>query len=225
MNLKPVELVEIKFLKKLPVVVKDDNTENKGKKIESDIHEFRRRGLNNKPNRWCECLSCLDRVPRWLLWTGLGLLVYGAVAFFISTMIVYFYSVQAPLRLIFPVGSQVPGASCSSTSNCILNSYCVKPTGSSVGTCQCSTNYYYDSAVSTTGCSYRKSFNNTCSSSAECLTSVGLTCIISSASWTSCLCNTNVYFWNTTSMRCQYLRVRFLFNMLHLLRNAINMYF
>ena len=74
-----------------------------------------------------------------------------------------------------------------------------------MGTCICGTLYYYDSALSSTACSSRKSKSTvatpvTCSSSSECLEVYGLTC-----SGGTCVCKSSLQFWNTTALECQYL--------------------
>ena len=187
---KYVETVELK--------TKDEA--RKAAEIEKEIHEFRKRAP--KPRRWdCNWLSYMDQVPKWLWLTGLGLLIYAAMAFFISTMVVYFYSVQSTIRPIFS-SNTAPGGSCSSTSQCVTNAYCVKSSGSNTGSCQCATNYYYDSTVSTSQCNARLAYGSACTTSTQCITSAGLTCISG-----TCGCNSNTYFYNTTSLRCQYLKV------------------
>ena len=201
---QPVQIVQpsnVVVLKKLP----EDKSLKRANEVKSDIHSFRRHGVKETKVHWCKTncckwkwLSCFSLVPNWLWYTALGLTAFAAMSFFISTMVVYFYSVQSTLRPIFS-SNTAPGGSCSSTSQCVTDAYCVKPTGSNVGSCQCATNYYY---VSGNSCTARLAYTSGCTTSSQCITSAGLTCISG-----TCGCDSTIYFYNGTSSRCQYLKV------------------
>lgn len=170
------------------------------REIQSDLHEFKRR-LPREQHINCGWLSCLKRVPTWLWLLGLGLLIWAAICFFISVMVVYFYGYQESIRPIYPTG-QVPGEPCSSTSQCIDNAYCVRNSSSYTGSCQCATDYYYDSTAFPVQCTQAGSNGaGGCTDSSMCITSVGLVC-----SNGNCQCPTT-HFFNMTSNRCEYLKV------------------
>lgn len=170
--------------------------------IKKDVTEFKRRVPRERKYNW-DCnwkwLDYLRKVPLWLWLTLLGLLGLAAAAFFSSVLGVYFCGAQQYLRPLYTTGSQVSGAACSSTSHCILNAYCVKSSAYTVGTCACASTYYYNSVSKT--CLARKSNGIACTATSECLTTSGLTCIAG-----FCGCAAATYFYNTTSLRCQYLK-------------------
>ena len=169
------------------------------REIKTDIHEFKRR-LPREEHINCNWLKFLNYVPTWLWLTGLGLLMWAAICFFISVMVVYFYGYQESIRPLFPAG-QIPDEPCSSTSQCITNAYCVLPANEKVGVCQCATDFFYDSAVSLVQCNPTRTINIACTDSNQCTTSVGLMC-----SGGLCVCSSTSFF-NTTSNRCEYLKV------------------
>lgn len=187
-------------------VPKQSSNQIKADKYQKDVNKFKK----NVPSRtehnfdWLNWLShlgyLLRLMPTWMWLALFALSALSAAAFLSSTLGVYFCGTQAPLRPLFTSGAQAAGASCSSTADCVTNAYCVKLGGSVVGTCQCATNYYYNGAICTlafgngvAGCGVSNSM---------CQTSYGLTCIAG-----TCSCDPNTYFYNTTSNRCQRLKV------------------
>jgi hypothetical protein len=161
------------------------------KEIEEDIGEFRKRNAHEMKS-----ICSSFNVPIWILAMVLALLVLTAVAFLASTLVILIYKVKRPTVPIFP-NNQVPGASCSSTSQCIKYAYCSKISGQTTGTCVCSTKYYYDSATASE-CTLRKAKDAQCASTTECQTFANLKCIS-----LTCICDSSTDFWNSTAAECQ----------------------
>ena len=174
-------------------------------KIRTDVNEFKRpskqpSGAKPKSGVLGKVWELFSKIPIWLLALTLANMALACLAFFTSTMVVYFCYAQLTLRTTYPQDS-APGSPCSLTSDCVLYAYCDIPSGSSTGFCTCSSGYYY---VSGTSCTARLDNGVTCTSSSQCLTAFKSQ-ICTGGTTLACGCPTT-HFYNTTAKECQYLK-------------------
>ena len=146
-----------------------------------------------KKSRNSSYLKLISSKSKWLWIMIICSLIIVTIVTLITTIVVTNYSTSSLVIPIYSWNTTI-GKPCTTTSNCIANAYCNIISGRA-GVCTCINTYYFDTSSAT--CLQSVTFNKSCSSNDQCLSTISLTCISN-----ICQCNSK-QFWNYTALECQ----------------------
>jgi hypothetical protein len=186
------------------------STENRvtTSKISNDIEEFKKSNQktgNDAPSarkkrvKESKLITFLASRPKWIWIIIITIVTCTIIGGLTATLVATLYNPTAVTAGNYSMNSTA-GKPCSASSDCISNAYCNIPSGQIIGVCNCLTTNYFDPNTAT--CLPRQTQNGPCSYSYECLEYKRLTCVAS-----TCQCDVNTKFWNSTAFECQFLKV------------------